>query len=313
VTGRIVRLPCDKIEWHYDAPAEGDGKLMGFIVAATFTDGVLIGTDTSINLPGPPKDFDQPLPPEVMHGGILKVFEGREALVPLGQRPIGVAIYGVPLIGGRSTTSYFREFVDSDPNGVISGETTVQAIAEELYKFFEQLYKDVVIPSTEDFRKKPFDQVPAVERPGIGFVLGGYSAHSYLGEVWQVFLPVNKGAVQLRKPGEYSINWFGHIDPVDRYLKGYSQNLLNELRQYVVTKRDRQFSDEEQQEINAILAKAEYTLPIVSMPVEVGVDLVRFLVELTINHFRFALGAAFVAGGPKIGKATYTGAPFEIL
>ncbi|MFZ0245282.1 hypothetical protein [Candidatus Binatus sp.] len=289
---------------------------MGFIVAATFPDGVILGADTSVNLPGPPKGYDQPLPQEVTHGnvgGVLKVFEGRETLVPLGHRPIGVAIYGTPLIGDRSVGSYFREFVVSDPNGVISGETEIQVIAEELNKFFAKLHKEIVLPSSEVFHKKPYDQIPANERPGFGFVLGGYSANSYMGEIWQVFVPVLTEAVQLRKAGEYSINWFGNIEPIDRYLKGYSQGILNELRQYIEKGRGIPFSDQEQRDINAILARAEYILPITAMPVEVGTELVRFLVELTINHFRFALGAAFVAGEPRIGKASYMGTPFEIL
>jgi hypothetical protein len=286
---------------------------MSLVVAANFPDGVVLGADTTVTLPGPPLDYGEPLPPNVMHGGILKVFEGRETLFSLGNRPIGVAIYGTPVIGNRSVESYLHEFVVSDPGGVISGETPIQAIAQELTKFFARLHEAIVVPSAEAFRKRPYDQIPQDQRPGFGFVLGGYSANSYLGETWLVFVPVNEEPTPLRQPGEYSINWFGIIDPIERYLRGYSQALVNELREYVEKERGSGFSDKEQQALNAILAKAEYVLPTTAMPVAVGIELVKFLLELVTNHFRFTVGASFVAGRPKIGKVTYMDRTFEVI
>jgi hypothetical protein len=313
VTGRMVRLPCDKLEWHYYSP-ERDEKPMSLVVAANFADGVVLGTDTSVNIPGPPSDYDEPLPPGVLQfGSVLKVFEGRETLFPLGQRPIGVAIYGTPQIGNRSIESYFHEFVVSDPNGIISGETTVQTIAEGLREFFAKLHESIVAPFLEKFRKRPYDQIPEDERPGFGFVLGGYSANSYSGEIWQVYIPVHKEPIQLRKPGDHSFNWIGSIDQIDRYVKGYSDNMLDELRQYIEKTRDNPFSLQERNDINAIVAKSEYVLPTSVMPLAVGVELVRFLIGLSINHHRFAMGPAYVAGGPKIGIASYAGKQFEIL
>ena len=311
--GRAVRLPCDKIEWHYVAP-RGNGKSMSLVVAANFNDGVVLGTDTSVNLPGPPSDYDEAIPPGIAQfGSVLKVFEGRETLFPLGERPIGVAIYGTPQIGNRSIESYLQEFVVSDPNGIISGETTVQMIAEELRKFFAQLHEGIVVPFLEKFRKKSYDQIPEQERPDFGFVLGGYSAKSYSGEIWQVYVPAHLEPIQLRKPGDHSFNWIGSIDQINRYLKGYSDNMLAELRQYIEKTHPNSFSPEEQNEINAIVAKSEYVLPTSVMPLAVGIEFVRFLIGLSINHHRFAMGPAFVAGGPKIGVASYTGKPFEIL
>jgi hypothetical protein len=170
-----------------------------------------------------------------------------------------------------------------------------------------------VIPSAEGFRKKPYDQIPVNERAGFGFVLGGYSAGSFMGETWLVFVPLQNEPVPLRKQGDYSINWFGSIEPIDRYLKGYSQGLIDELRGYVEKQRGNAFTENEQQELNAILVKAEFPMPLVAMPIAVGVECVRFLVQLGIDHFRFTLGAEFVAGGPNIGKATYMDKRFEIL
>lgn len=313
MTGRTVRLLSDEIEWHYGTPGE-NGNPMSLVVAANFTDGVVLGTDTSVNLPGPPSDYDGTLPPGISQlGSVLKVFEGRETLFPLGQRPIGIAIYGTPRIGNRSIESYLHEFVASDPNGIISGETTVQTIAEGLREFFAQLHESIVLPFSEEFRKRPYDQIPEQERPSFGFVLGGYSARSYSGEIWQVYVPTHKEPIQLRKQGDYSLNWIGSIDQINRYLKGYSDDMLAELRQYILKTHPTVFSPEEQNEINAIVAKSEYVMPTSVMPLGVGVEFVRFLIGLSINHHRFAMGPAFVAGGPKIGIASYASKHFEIL
>ena len=48
------------------------------------------------------------------------------------------------------------------------------------------------------------------------------------------------------------------------------------------------------------------------MPLAIGVELVRFLIEHSINHHRFAMGPAYVAGGPKIGVVSYASQQFEI-
>jgi hypothetical protein len=313
VTGRTIRLPCDKIRWQYDLPRRGDGNPMRVVVAATFPDGVVLGTDTSASLPGPPDDLEGPFPEGVtQRGGLLKVFEGRETLVALGPRPIGAAIYGTPMIGNRSVESHLQEFIDSDPKGVISKPSTVKAVADELTAFFFKLHEAIVVPGVEQFRKRSYNEVPEVERPGFGFVLGGYSANSYSAETWHVFVPTNKEAAQLRKPGDHSLNWFGNIDPINRFLKGYSDSMVAELRKCIEGHREA-LSAEEQKDLQAILDKSEYIMPTMAMPLTVGVEMVRFLVSLSINYFRFAIAPAYAAGGPKIGKATYTGKQFEIL
>jgi hypothetical protein len=85
----------------------------------------------------------------MMHGGVLKVYEDADKLFPLGSRPIGIANFGNAMIGNRTIGNYLREFVALDPAGVISGDTTVPEIAEELRKFFLDLYQKVVIPAVE--------------------------------------------------------------------------------------------------------------------------------------------------------------------
>ncbi len=62
------------------------------------------------------------------------------------------------------------------------------------------------------------------------------------------------------------------------------QNLMEKLRGEKLT-------SSEQASIKNILRKFEYPIPYAAMPMEEGIEHTRFLVELVINHHRFAMGA----------------------
>src|SRR5262249_20147055 len=97
-------------------------------------------------------------------------------------------------------------------------------------------------------------------------------------------------------------------------LKGYSLDLINEMGAWLIQKRGGQALDPaEQAEINQILGKYEYQIPFAAMPLKEGIQYVRFLVELVINHHRYAVGAPVVGGKCRIGSVTYLGGKFEIL
>jgi len=69
----------------------------------------------------------------------------------------------------------------------------------------------------------------------------------------------------------------------------------------------------ERQQLDAIVAKHEFVIPIAVMPVPVGIEYTRFLVELVVNHHRYAIGAPVVGGRAKIGKVTHLSGRFEIV
>ena len=49
------------------------------------------------------------------------------------------------------------------------------------------------------------------------------------------------------------------------------------------------------------------------MPIEEGIAHVKFLVDLAINHHRYAVGAPIVGGQARVGLVTYKGEQFKIL
>ena len=289
---------------------------MSVAVSCNLSDGVVLGVDSAVTLPGPPIVPGQPLPPNVMHGGVLKVYEDADKLFSLGDRPIGVATFGAAIIGTRTIGNYLREFVVRDPNNVITGQTTLQQIAEELRNFFMNLYQTVVVPAVEQLYGQPFSQVPEERRPVIGFVIGGFSTNAYLSEVWLVMIPLHataNSAQQMQAQGVFLSSWYALYEPIDRYIKGFSQPLMAELLAHFASLRGSPLTPAEQQQINGILQKYEYLIPTSAMPLKVGIEYTRSLVELVVNHHRYAIGAPVVGGRAKIGIVTYMGGRFEIL
>ncbi len=243
----------------------------------------------------------------------MKVYGDADKLFALGERPVGVATYGTPMIADRWLGSYLHEFVIKDPNGVLSRETTLHEIAEALSAFFVDIYETVVKPFVQDFRKIAFDQVPKDERPGFGFVIAGYSAGAYSPEVLHVFVPTTVTPQVMRKQRELNLNWFGIYEPLERYFKGYSQPILKSLLEQFEKIHGSPLSEQEKADIDAVLAKHEYPTTASVMPVSVGVEYVRFLLELVTNHYRFDVGIPAVTAPIRIGKATYASGKFEIF
>jgi hypothetical protein len=133
--------------------------------------------------------------------------------------------------------------------------------------------------------------------------------------VWEVVIPVHdkaKTARKVRGQGEYGSNWFAMYEPIRRYVLGFDAQSLQSLIDYFV-KRSHPLSAAEEDEVRQLLGKREYPIPFAAMPMEEGVNHARFLVELVINHHRFALGAPVVGGSVRLGKVTYRGEPFQLV
>jgi len=276
---------------------------MSVAISCNLSDGVILGVDSAVTLPGP--------------GGILKVYENAEKLFQLGTKHIGVATYGLGGLRDRTIGSYLREFEILDPGQVIGRfPSKVPDIAEELRKFFADVYWKTIVPELEQATRKKFDELPMEERPVVGLVVGGFSDGEYLSEVWSVLIPVHSApnsAVRVRGQGEFGTNWFAIFEPIRRYVKGFDPALLKELLDYFRNLRKQDFTQQEFDEMMRIVGKYEYLIPFQAMPIKEGVEHVRFLVEVVINHHRYATGAPVVGGKPRIGLVTYKAERFEIL
>jgi hypothetical protein len=174
----------------------------------------------------------------------------------------------------------------------------------------------VIIPEVEQDKKVEFDKVVDNEKPVLGLVIGGFGPGAYLSEVWQIFIPLTNGpnsAKQERKQGSFGSNWFSLFEPIRRYSKGIDLGLFNELMKYFETLLGRHFTPQEIAAVQGIRKGYEYVIPYGAMPMDEGIEWVKFQVELVINHFRYAIGAPVVGGKARIGLVTYEGKNFRIL
>lgn len=278
---------------------------MTVAVSCNLPEGVILGVDSAVTV-------------NDATGGVLKTYENAQKLFQLGTKPIGIAIFGIGSIGARNIGSYIKEFEVQNPNDVVKGDSTVGQVAEALRAFFIEHYRKELIPLIEEANKKKFEEIPNEKKPILGLVVGGFSSHEYLSEVWQILVPINdkpNSAQLCQGKGSFGSNWFALFDPIFRYTKGYDRNLINELFGYIEKNILLNVPPTEQQkkEISGILAKYEYGVPFPAMPMDEGVAYVKFLVEMVVNHHRFAVGAPIVGGKARIGLVTYKGEKFQFI
>jgi hypothetical protein len=274
---------------------------MSVAVSCNISDGVVLGVDSAAALPAP--------------GGFLKIYENAEKLFQLGSLPVGVAIFGLAGLGTRSVGSYLREF-EIKKEDVIANYKLVSELVEALREFFVLKYQELVVPIVERAQGKLFDQIPLESRPALGLVVGGFSKGEYLSEVWSILVPFHEragSAQRYRAQGDFGTNWFALFQPIQRYVKGYDLALMQDLLQYFEKLRGGALSSEESSQVEAILQRHEFQIPFAAMPMVEGIEHTRFLVNLVIQHHRFAVGAPVVGGKTKIGLVTCRGEKFRFL
>lgn len=275
---------------------------MTVAVACNLSDGVILGVDSAVTLPSPM--------------GIAKVYENAAKLFQLGDKPIGIAIFGMGALGNRTLGSYIREFELTEYRDAVKKGYKLKDVAEALRAFFMRHYLATIVPEFEKQTGLKFNEVPMENRPGFGLVIGGFSDRAYLSEVWGVYIPNHDqiGTAECqRAEGDFGTNWFATYGPIQRYIKGMDAALVDELMTYIQQTKQVSFSENEIDAMQAILQKHEYQIPFVAMPMDEGIAHTRFLVDLAINHHRFALGAPIVGGKAKLGMVTYRGDKFQFL
>lgn len=280
---------------------------MTVAVSCNLSEGVVLAVDSAVTLSTP-------------DGGVAKVYENADKLFQLGNRPIGMAIYGLGAMGQRSIGSFIREFELVAPAAVLGDipGATLEGVVEAIREYLWGAYEREVIPLLEGSLGKPWDQFSDDEKPILGVVVGGFSGREYLSEVWEVVLPRHTdpgSATQLRAKGSFGTNWFAMYEPIRRYIKGVDGGVLSGVIDYMLkrSRRPRPLRPEEVQELQDLCNRAEYSIPYGAMPMGEGVAHARFLVELVINHHRYASGAPIVGGRARVGRVTYRHGAFEIL
>ncbi len=270
---------------------------MTIAVACNLADGVVMGVDSALTIHGA---VDTPTGPQ---NGIVKVYNDAEKLFPLHELPLGIATYGIAVLKSRTIDSYIREFEHKCTETEVQ-DWSIHKISTELWSFFNKKYQDTFAAVLEQEHGKPFDEIIPEHRPGLGLMVGGFSPDQYLCELWDVSVHANSaedGVTQTRVPGDFGSSWRGQVEGIRRFHKGFSFGHLDSIIQAFLDHYDVKMDDELSEKIKAIVQSAEYVIPWGGMPLQEGIDYVKFCLDIMINQTKFVIGAPTCGGNVRIG------------
>ena len=271
---------------------------MSVAVLLNLSDGLILGVDSAVTI------FDA--------NGISKVFEESDKLFQLGGLRVGIATYGLAGMEGRTVGSFIREFEVEPNNHQILPTLGIREIVELLRKFFLGVYTRYA----ENVFGLPFDQIPPDKKGSLGLLVGGFSADSFLSEAWEITIPWNDqpySAKEIYGPGRFGSAWFAMSEPIQRYINGIDPTLTNELLALAKKFLARDLTPAEFDEFRKAVVGHQCPTKIDGMPIRAGIDYVRFLVNLAINHYRFTATHPIVGGRAKLGVVTYSQESFQLL
>lgn len=270
---------------------------MTIAVACNLADGVVMGADSAITIHGAVET------PTGKQEGIVKVYNDAEKLFQLYELSVGVVTYGVAQLNLRTIDSYIREFEhEHSPKEV--REWSIQQFAKELWGFFNIRYRKAFTAVLEQKCEKPFDEIEPQKRPALGLMVGGFNPNEYLSELWDVMVHsqnAEDGVKQTRKPGDFGSSWRGQIEGVRRFHKGFSFEHLQSVIDVILKHFDVQMDQELEQKIKPIVGQAEYIIPWGGMPLQEGIDYVKFCLDIMIGQTKFVIGAPTCGGNVRIG------------
>lgn len=129
---------------------------MTVAVACNLAEGVVLGVDSAVTLSN-------------QQGEVVKTYEHAVKLFQLGDKPVGIAIYGSAALGTRIIGSYIREFEIENPAQVVTKDATMKDIVEQLRLFFLDRYRGIVVPEMETQTGEKFEDIPAEKKTIVGF------------------------------------------------------------------------------------------------------------------------------------------------
>ena len=232
--------------------------------------------------------------------GIANVYDNANKIFNLYKgRPIGCVTFGNGSIGNSSISTVIKdlraELMDEskakrfdppfDPH-----DYTMEGVSKIVATFFKN-----------ECQK----QHPAIlQKMNIGFLLGGYSTGSSLGESWSVDIKngIPSAPKLLRPRDQVGISWGGTTEVIQRIVLGFSPNFFQALSEVQKGK------ESAQQLLNQLypllVSKLQAPVVFAPMPIQDAIDLGRFLVHAAIMYSRFLPGPPIVGGPIEIAAIT---------
>lgn len=251
---------------------------MTIAVALKVGDGVVLGADSASTLADP--------------NSVINVYFNAEKVFNLVKGlPIGFVTYGLGGLGGRSVVSLAKDLreqltVSEGPREIDRLKYTVEEVALHLRDFF---YNDYYLKSfpikVRDPQGKEIDRFEPM-----GFLVAGFSAQQRHAEVWEVSIDaMGKSAAPNQIFGPQQLEgaaWRGQPEALTRLMGGWS----SEVADFLVKQAGVPVPDALRVLNNLPVPRLFHS----AMPLQDAIDLVKYMVEVTIGFVRFSPGAPTV-------------------
>ena len=249
---------------------------MTIAIALKIGDGLVLGADSAVTVENPDTRRDN-------------IYFNAEKIINLAAGlPLGAVTWGLGGFGRRSTARLAKDLRRrlSDPSHpwwIDPERYTVEEVAHRVKEFFHHEHQRADFPD-------------GGKGTGFGFMVAGYAPDAAQGEVW-IFDVLDDGSCSAPSPLMFDdvngVVYRGHGEALHRLLRGWAPATV-----------DRFVSE------GLPRAEAMRTFDAVaplwneSMPIQDGIDLVHYLIEVTSGFVRFMAEPRTVA--PPIDLATIT-------
>ena len=186
---------------------------------------------------------------------------------------VGAVSFGQGVLLKKNINSLIEEFKASTQK---IGDKNIDEVAEELVKYFENLYKE----QQAKFPNEKMEQ--------LGFYIAGYDKKGK-GKLLTFSIPGGE-INELHSTDNVGAAWGGQTDVIVRLIKGYSLELAR-----LIENQNQILKKNQAAEIN--YQQSEYIIGFDNMSTQDAVDFALFLIKVTIETQRFSLGTQNVLGG----------------
>ena len=242
---------------------------MTIAISLKVNDGVVLAADSALTI----SKRDQK--------GATRVYYNAHKVFKLSDDPpVGMVVCGCGVIGQQSIATIIKDLRSKllANNATISVKSVAEFYKTNVNKIYEDSHKDWPNPHK------------------LTCIVAGYCQAETTIQVYVISM--TKGDCKLhRVPDEYNAYYDGQTEAIERLLKGYSPDLREIL--------SRCLRPEDLQELMSVIKnelQAKIIVP--SMPIHDAVDLVRFLVQTTIDYAKFSGGPQTVGGPIEIATIT---------
>jgi hypothetical protein len=275
---------CEKMENNPSVP-HVRRDFMTIAISIKVNDGLVLAADSASSII---------VRDEQGNSGVINVYENANKVFNLHKKlPVGAITWGAGSIGQASISTLVKDFrkiiMEDEAHKIDEKSYTVKYIAE---KFFDFIYNQNYL--------KAFESWPDIQKPDIGFIIGGYSSQSAHAETWLIDIIGGKcnGPILRRASENCGADWFGEPEAITRLYKGFSPKIFSLLKSVG-------FPDQQIQQLELLFTEnLEIPLIMPAMPIQDVIDIAHFLVDLTCKYSKYSPGPPTVGGPIEIAAIT---------